>query len=483
MAIDWQRPEYNRELPRWSLVDDMAEERNLARHIPDLDVLKGTDSYVDEASGRVQYFATQDSSRNAEFKNRASFFGATRMTLESLIGIAFERDPQIELPTGLEYLLTNVDGSGCDMWQQMQEATGEALKKARGGLYVTMPQVDGGTSLADQEALRNVATVQLITAERIVNWWTTTDGSETYLAGVVFTDTRDTVDDYEVTQTPTRRELALDEAGYFFDRTWVESTDGKGGMSWLPEEPIYATDSSGSRLRRLPFMFFGARSNSWRIQIPPMLSLASKNRDHLVNSAINEEGIWFSGHIQPVADEMDPEALDVISGAGFKIGGGHMMIAKGFRFEVAEPNTASRQGMMDKAEEMAALGAKIITPGGVAKTAQQDAGEQRASHSVLSLVCVNIEDVYQWACETAQAFVGAAGDITIKINRSFMEPAITVEKTKELRENLLSGVIGPDEMFRALQLSGDIDPAKTLDDYREELADRGVTYANAESAG
>jgi hypothetical protein len=55
-----------------------------------------------------------------------------------------------------------------------------------------------------------------------------------------------------------------------------------------------------------------------------------------------------------------------------------------------------------------------------------------------------------------------------------MEPAITTEKIKELRESLLSGVIGADEMHRALSLSGDIDPAKTVEEYREELADRGV---------
>lgn len=476
MAIDWQRPEYIAELPRWSLVDDMVTERNLSDYIPDLDVLKGSQSIKGE-DGIARYFSTPDDARNREFKGRASFFGASQITLEALIGIAFERDPQITLPSGLEYLLKNVDGSGVDMWQQMQEAVSEALKKSRGGLYVTMPRTEGNSSLADQEALRSVATVHLIDAKRIINWWTAQDGAETYLKGVVFTDSREVMEDYEIKVTPTRRELAIDDAGNFFDRTWVETTDAQGAKTWQPEEPVYPTNSRRQPFQRIPFLFFGARRNHWDMQVPPLLSLARKNRDHFRNSAINEEGIWFSGHIQPVADEMDPEALDVISQDGFKIGGGHLMIAKGFRFEVAEPNTAARQGMIDKAEEMAALGAKIIQPGTVAKTATQDAGEQRTQHSVLSLACVNIEDAYQWAIERVSEFMGVTGEVEVKMNRAFMEPVVTAEKMREMRENLLAGVVGSEEMFRVLQRSGDIDPEKTLDEYREEVAERGLVLS------
>jgi len=477
MAIDWEREEYRHAKPDWQLVDDMCREQNLTRYIEDLDVLKDQRPVYGQDGAVADWLTDPDSRRNREFKNRASFFGASRLTLEGLIGVAFERDPQITLPPGLEYLLKNVDGSGVDMWQQMQRATGEALKKARGGLYVTMPPTDGQVSLADQESLRSVATVSLITADRVINWWTRSDGAETYLAGVVFTDSREMVDDYEVKTEDLRRELALDESGAFFDRVWVKKTDGKGTSEWEPEEPVYPRDGSGQTFNRIPFLFFGARANHWEMQVPPMISLARKNRDHYRNSAINEEGIWFSGHIQPVADEMDPQAYDVLA-KGFKIGGGQMMVAKGFRFEVAEPNTAARQGMLDKAEEMAALGARIMQPGTVAKTATQAAGEVKAQHSILSLVSVNIEDAYQWACEQAARFMNVSGNIEVKLNRSFMEPELTSEKMREMRENLLSGVVGPAEMFRVLQRAGDIAPEKTFEEYSDEIAERGLIVAD-----
>lgn len=467
MSIDWKRPEYEEELPCWSLVDDMVREKNLTQYIPDLDILKKTNS-VRGDDGRTNYYSTPDSLRNIEFKDRASFFGASQLTLESLIGIAFERDPQITLPSGMDYLLTNVDGSGVDMWQQMQEATAETLKKARGGLYVTMPQVES-TSLADQESLRNVATVHLIDAKRIINWWTATDGAETYIAGVVFTDCRQVIDDYEVKDIPTRRELSLDDGGNFFDRTWVKDDD-----EWVPEDPVYPTNSAGQTFRRIPFLFFGARRNHWNMQTPPLLSLSRKNRDHFRNSAIVEDIGWYAGHIQPACDELDPEALDIITAGGFQIGSRQLLVAKGFRYEAPPSDVYAFSLMKNKAEEMAALGARILQPGTVAKTATQAAGEQRTQHSVLSLCLVNIEDAYSWACERVAEFMGITGEIEVKLNRSFMEPSVTSEKMREMRENLLSGVIGAEEMFMTLQRSGDIDPAKTVDEYREEMAERGL---------
>jgi len=474
MAIDFEREEYRKMRPEWKLIDDMCTEHNLADHVRDLDVLADQWPISDDSGNVIGFNRSPDQKRNRDFKRRASFFGASRMTLESLIGMAFERDPQITVPPQIEYLTFDADGSGVDLWQQMQEATGEALKKGRGGLYITMPPTDdAGASLADQEALRAVATINLITAERIVNWWTARDGADTYLAGIVFKDSQEFLEDYEIKTIPGMREIALDEAGNAFDRLWIKSTDNTDGEKWVPQEPQYLFDGRRQNLKRIPFLFFGARRNHWDIQVPPMISLARKNRDHLNNSAINEEGIWFSGHIQPVADEMDPEAFDVM-GRGFQIGAGHLMVAKGFRYEVAEPNTAARQGMMDKAEEMAALGAKFMQPGTVAKTATEAAGEQRTQHSVLSLVSVNIEDAYQWACEKVAMFMGVSGEIEIKLNRSFMDPVITAEKMREMRENMLAGVIGPSEMYRILQRAGDIDPEKTEEEYLDEMAERGL---------
>lgn len=462
MGIDFHRAEYEAALPDWKMIDDMCDEKHLSDHIPDLDVLV-------EKNGLGK-------TKNDKFKERASFFGATRLTLQSLVGTAFEKDPMVTLPPKLGYMLKNVDGGGSDIWQQMQAATGQVIRKARCGLFVTMPATEGPTSVADQEAGRVLATIHLIDARRIINWWTTRDGAETILAGVIFTDTQETIDNYEVKAAPIRRELALDEAGNFFDRTWRKADKGKD--EWIADDPIYPRQGNGALWRRIPFMFLGAEANSWSMQTPPMISIARKNRDHLRNSAINEEGIWFSGHIQPVADEMDAAALDTLLKAqgegGFKIGGGQLLVAMGFRFEVAEPNTAARQAMIDKAEEMAALGARFLQAGTVAKTATQSSGEAKIGHSVLSLVSVNVEDGYQWAVEQAAIYMNESGSVEVKLNRSFMEPEVTAEKMREIRETVLAGMAPAETMFRALQRSGDLPPEMTLEQYQAQMDQAGT---------
>lgn len=68
----------------------------------------------------------------------------------------------------------------------MQAATAQVLKKARAGLFVTYPTIEGATSKADKD--RYFATVHLIEATRIINWWTVTDGSKIKLDRVIFTD-------------------------------------------------------------------------------------------------------------------------------------------------------------------------------------------------------------------------------------------------------------------------------------------------------
>jgi hypothetical protein len=183
---------------------------------------------------------------------------------------------------------------------------------------------------------------------------------------------------------------------------------------------------------------------------------------------------------------MDPDTLATLmygpqdetgkrSGSGFKIGGGQLLVAKGFRFEVADPTTAARQGMIDKAEEMAALGARFVQPGTAVKTATQSRSDDKTAHSVLSLACVNVEDGYQWACETAARYMNLdPGAVEVKISRQFMEPEITAEKMREIRENVLAGLLPLESAFRAAQRAGDLPPEMTFEEFESAVSEAGT---------
>lgn len=454
MAVDDQHDEYKAALPRWSLTDDMCDEVNLAAHVRDLSVMDGTQ-------------------KNKEFKERASFFGASGITETGLLGVAFEDAPELEVPPVLEYLKDNVDGTGINFDNHVIASLSHVLRKGRLGLFVTYPQTEGDVSVADQEDGAFVATIHAIDAKRITNWWSIQRGAKAMLGGVVFTDCMEERDGFNVKKTDILRSLTLED-GVVYDRKW-QKVENSAEWTLVPNSEFTPKDSTGAVWKEIPFVFCGSKDNTWAMDKAPLYSLARKNADHLNNSAINEEGIWFSGHIQPCADEMDAEAYDVLmknKEGGFKIGSGQMIVAKGFKYEVAEPNSAARQGMVDKVEEMKGIGARILQPGGVAKTAQQDAGEQRVQHSVLSLAVTNLEDAYNTCLRWAGQYMGADG-AEVRLSKSFMDPEITAEMIDRLIALYDRSLAGTEEMHNVLTRFKIVNEDKTAEDYAEEVASRG----------
>ena len=464
MAVDDLHEDYEANVGRWLLVDKVCEERDLPELIHDLDVF--------------------DATKNRKFKTRASFFGATGFTESGLIGIAYRDEPDIDLPAPLEYLLDNADGTGINFANHLLASTSQVLRKGRLGLFVTYPERPQGTSLADREAGEALATIHAINAERIINWWYIKRGANSILGGVVFKDRMTTREGFDAETEDILRSLTLEE-GFMVDRKW-RKPEGKAEWEVIPGTEFQPTNGRGQRWPELPFIFCGSMSNTWHVDPAPLYSLAKKNADHLNNSAINEEGIWFSGHIQPVADEMDAEVFDTLvqvqqskgfntgdGGGGFKIGAGQLIIAKGFRFEVAEPNSAARQGMLDKIDDMKAIGARILQPGGVAKTAQQDLGEQRVQHSVLSLAIVNIEDAYNTALRFVSEYMNTP-EPSLSLSRSFMLPEVNPEMIDRLMSLFDRGLVGETEAFSVLSRAHILDDEKTVEEYSEEVRVRGV---------
>jgi len=465
MGIDFQRPEYTAALPKWQLVDDMADETNLASH---LITLNPTDDSNDNKT------------RNQQYADRASFFGATGFTLSGLVGAAFEDAPSIELPSGMEYLLKNADGSGLGLSQQMQVTMGQALRKNRAGLFVTFPEVDEEVTRADQDALKYIATVHHIDATRIINWSHVRVGAEVKLSLVVFTDAEETVTDYKVVTEDVIRELALED-GVLMDRVWRKPANGG---QWVADEARYPKQGNGSAWTEIPFMFVGASDNTAQFGTPPMYSLAMLNRDHWRTSADHRESLWFAGQVQPWASGVDNEAVEQWQAAGVYVGSRQLMcLPEGgqFGFAQSEPNTANRDELDRLSYEMAKIGARFIEPGSANKTAQQDAGERKVQHSILSLASVNVEDAYQQACEWAANYMNISGEISVELSRRFMEPEMNDAKRSYILGLYDRALLSDTDMLPILKRDKLVDGEKTEDDYAEEVAARGGGAVDADA--
>lgn len=447
--INWQKPEYTKMEPTWQRIDNACMENDLKEFLADLNPQDET---------------AENKSRNENYKERAVWFGASQITLQGLLGIAFDEAPTLELG-GLSYLKENADGQGVDLQSQMQAAVSEVLRKARGGLFVTYPHTDGPVSKA--QADRFYSTIHLIEAERIINWWTIRDGASTILGGVVFSDTRETVEDYEVKVTKTLRELAL-ENRVFVDRSWVEK-DG-----WQIQRESQPVDASGKPFLQIPFCFIGSLDNTATIdQPPPMEALVNLNIAHFRNSADYEESVHWAGQAQPyIEGDVNPDELKRAREEGFYIGSRELIIGK-FGFAQAAANPESANAMRHKEQLMLAAGARLLESGNVAKTATQAGSEIKIQHSILSLIVANVEDAYQAAGRFAAQYMNTAPP-EINLSRGFMKPAVSVEMIDRLVALLDRGLLGPEDalpMFKRCRLIGE---EKTMETYVDELEARGV---------
>lgn len=456
MAIDFQRKEYEEALAEWKLVNRCAWEKDLDDLLPTI---------------MAHDTSTENRERNKQYRERASWFGATAFTMQGLIGTAFEDPPKIELPTALEYLRTDCDGQGTDLQQQMQAGLSGILRNGRMGLFTTFPALSEAASRQDVQDGRARATTHLIEAHRIINWWTVKDGARVRLGGVVFTGARDVREDYEIKSQPTLRELYLDETGPM-DRTWVkEAKTGK----WVPEEALPIVGGNGQPLSDIPFVFMGAIDNTVSVDRPPLLALARLNRAHYRNSADFEEAAFYAGqavpYIEPVDGMPSQEELETAKASGWYIGSRQLVVGK-MGFAQAEPNLISREAMADKEAQMKALGARLLDPGAVQKTATESAGEMRAQHSVLSLAASNLEDGYNRALRFASEFM-AAPEGTVTMSKEYMRRDVADQRIAAFLNLWDRGLVGTAEAYRVLSGAGIVDPDKDPADYAEEVAARG----------
>lgn len=456
-------PDYESKRVNWKLADDMVESENQDSYL--------IEQYPDDTS-------EENKQRNKDYKARASWLGVSGFTLAGLIGTAYEKSPVIEMPSQLEFMRKNVDGSNVGLDQQIQSTTREVLKAGRSGLFTTYPDTKGAAvSVADMDALKFVPTIHMIKAGRIVNWDTMQIGAEVVLSLVVFTDSQVVREKYKHVITPTRRELAIvstDDGGLVFtDSTWMQNKKNEWVLVGNVNIP---TRGDGAPWDRIPFTFVGAVDNNTHIDKAPMIDICTKNRDHYRNSADNEESVYYCGQAQPWASGLDVSTFKEMKEAGLYIGARKMLgLPEGstFEFAVSEPNTAVRQAMIDKVEEMASIGARLLKQGTVAKTAAQAVGENAVQHSILSLAVENVATAYTMALDWAAIYQNQPPNVSVEPDKGFMTTPITAQDLTAFKDLVLVNALTPLEQYRYLTKHDIADPEVSFEDRQEALEASG----------
>lgn len=421
MPVDSQHPQYEASLSKWQLVRDCVAGAKAVK-------LKTT-TYLPDPENRELYAAnTLDyrriTKRYHDYLFRAQFVNVTARTRNAMVGMAFRNPPEVEIPSGLKYLIDNATGEGRSLEQLGKDVVGDLLEVGRIGLLVDYPQADEGLTQAQVRAMNLQANIKTYEAKNIINWKTSVAGGEEVLSLVVLEEEYSTAEDEYDHDTETQyRVLKLDEGKYTVE-------------VWRDDELVAITQprqGNGQYLDRIPFVIAGTYNNNPDVDDAPLYDIAEINIGHYRNSADYEEGVYLHG--QPMlhldVGEMSQETFNTYNPNGVEVGARRGLVTSGGGSAAllqAAANTAAFEAMNDKRVNMVALGARLIEPNGQAETAEAARIKHAGDNSVLTNIVQNASEAIGFAIEWCGWFMNVQGDITFEINEDFYDKTLTAQE-------------------------------------------------------
>lgn len=477
--VAYVRPEVEALLPQWQMISDViAGEASVKRH--DLDTLGSSES-VNDLDLWWRYLPqpnaadTSDTNRERyrQYIERAIFFPATARTHAGLIGQAFLRPPIIELPVGLEYLETDIDGAGVSLVAQARKALGHALASGSCGLLTDYPAVDGTLTAAQQEAMNIRPTILLYRPEQLINWRTIVVGAKRMLSLVVLAETYETSDDgFQVQVAPQWRVLRLDETqGLVVELYRDATTNGKTERVLVNGYPREPKNGNGQRLNYIPFQPIGAVNNDPEPDPSPMYDHASLNIAHYRMYADYAEGVHFCGQDTFTVNGLTETWYKNILKEKIPVGSrGGLPLPSGASADLlhAEGNGLAFEAIQHLERQMVALGAKLIEQKAVNITATEARQQHATEISVLGGCAVNVAEAYTLALNWCADFSGAEQTAKLEIDPEFELGSLTAQELQTVLTCWKDNAISTSEMRDKLRAAGYA--TQSLEDFEAEMA-------------
>jgi len=436
------------------------------------DCLDGEQAVKAATTRYLPHFIPHDADRYAQYVQRASFVNVTGRTQEGLVGAIFRRDPEIELPTEIEYMRDDYDGSGQSLKQLGKLVAGETLAMGRNGMLIDHPVAEEGLSEEQTRLLDLRATVANYLAEDILRVESTAVGGKLVLTMIVLreieivkTSKFNSLEEYRY------RVLELDEEGKYFQQMY----DDSGPVT----EPIYPRKKDGQFWDEIPFVFSGSKDNRPEIDKPPMYDLARVNISHYRNSADYEESLHIHGQgTLFVSSELSVEQWREANPNGILVGArtGHFLGSNGSATLLQlDANTAAAVAMEHKEDVMRALGARLISQKGGNQTAEAARIDSSSETSILNNVVGNSSNAIQKALQFACEFMGGnPEEVKFSLNTSFFDDTMTAQDVMAMITLEDRGTIAKKDTRSKLRSSGWIKKERTDEDLDNDSINRDI---------
>lgn len=396
------------------------------------------------------------------YKERAVFYNVTARTLKGFVGEIFSAQPKIEVPTELETMVDNVDGSSISLTQQSKEAVEMTLAFGRCGIFTDYPFTGGGLTVRQLQEAKINPTMTLYDPRKILDWSVKQRGAEKVLDFVKLEETREYRAGFDIETETVYRVLRLGLSPGNTIEGMIDDPDvytveiyDKNGLI----EAFQPRDKTGRLFDTINFDFIGSENNDSKIDNPPLYDLASLNIHHYQNSADYEESCHWTGQPTLVISGITKDWYEDMLGGTIKLGSRAVIPLQpdsDAKFLQSEENGQPKEAMDHKERQMASLGAAIVEQRSVQRTATETSIESISEKSVLANVVDNVSQAYESALRKAYRFVSSAQDaeIVFRLNSNFKISKLAPSELSAVISGWQSGVYSWAEVRRHAVLAG-----------------------------
>lgn len=481
--------EYKRYIKRYRRVRDLVDGEAKLKEVDLRCFSEDYANYSDNDYYRVNYLrainpvdkGNYNTKRNIEYIKGARLYNATVKTLSGLLGMLFRVPPMLpELPSDLEYLIENINGSGLSMHQQIQSVASDVTQIGRDGLLVDMPRNDEGKEITKLDVNNGFrAGIYEYKAESIIDYHEAViNGVKKLVLLVLSEDVESYKDTLRISRELSQqiKVFRLTDEGV----TIQTFTKGEKGLKKGDEMPVLAANNQ--KLDRIPFFFIGSKNNQPCADPLPLEPIADINVGHYQESANLASSSFQLSACQPVISDdnyqrasRDPNNDDIVELGEDSV----ILLGSDGSFSLVSPpeNTMSKAIQKDYEEQMIALGAQLITNSGGVETAEAARIKRASDVSDLELIARNVGDAYTKAIEVVCLMMGVQynDEWTVSLNTNFFESKLTPQEQAEVVRTWQAGAISKSVLDDKLQSGGVIGEAVDLEEMNQVISEEVIS--------
>ena len=403
----------------------------------------GTDAQIQQAHA----CNAANALRVQSYWSRGRFFNATGRTHESLGGMVWSKEPEVELAPKLEYLENNADGAGSGLREVAQATVDEVGSIGRYGILVDMPSNEQRLTQAQMQMPENAPRFIQYKAEQILP--PRVSGNSQAVDEIKLIEiTSVQKNEWEWEDVKQLRRLIMID-GVYHNQLWTEKKE-------LISDVI--PFANGAPLKEIPFQFFGADNNSPEYSKIPLYDLANANLGHFVLDCDNRDNLHFHGQgMTNVFTDMTTEEFAESNPNGLDVGAkGRNLFNAGDKVELLqlEATGAIPAEMERDQQRMVMLGAQLVTDNTSNETATAKRIDSNASTSVLKRISFNVTSGLEQCLEWAALFLGESKESTYKLNTDFVTDDMTPEMITKQMEMVQGGVLPKATLYETARKVG-----------------------------